>query len=68
MPQFRYNRNEDLIEITVRDVSGRKVFEARCNGRDHETYGRILRFMADKFGYHPIASKNVEKKDDFFDF
>lgn len=50
---INYNREGDIIEIIVRDSTGRKIEEVKCNGNDRKRYGQILIMLKEKFGFKP---------------
>lgn len=54
MGSINYNRTGDLIEINVRDFSGRKIESHTCNAKDKKKYGSILRYLKDKYGFEPL--------------
>lgn len=50
-----YQRTGDLVEINVRDGSGRKVETLICNARDKKKYKNILEYLRDKYGFEPYV-------------
>jgi hypothetical protein len=49
-----YNRTGELIEIVVRESSGRKLETHVCNVRDRKKYTKILEYLKEKYGFEPL--------------
>ena len=69
MGTINYHRTGDLIEINVRDFSGRKIESHTCNAKDKKKYGSILRYLKDKYGFEPLIDlddsiNQLEKAED----
>lgn len=47
----QYRRQSEIIEITVRDASYRKLDNFKCG--DKKQYRKALKVIAEKYGYEP---------------
>ena len=47
----------DMIEVTLRDFSGKKIESWRCPTRDRKSITRIIKLIEDKYG--------IKKEEDF---
>ena len=53
MGVINYHKTGDLIEINIRDYSGKKLESFRVNGADKGQYRKILKYLEDKYGFSP---------------
>lgn len=60
---IRYGRQNDIVEITVRDASGGRIDYFKCNNK--KDYKRILKIVRDKYGFDFAPEIEMEKKVDF---
>lgn len=51
--RIRYNRGDEILDISIRDQSGAKIEIRRCNLSDEEEYGRIVFHIYKKYGKLP---------------
>lgn len=52
--KISYNNRGEIIEIKVRDFSGRTIEKFKFNGTNSEMYGRILESLYIRYGFRPI--------------
>jgi hypothetical protein len=62
----------DIVEVRIRDGSGRTTDKFICNGDDEKELSNILLRLKSKYGLRMIENKDVDwvdtSKNDFFDF
>ena len=63
---IKYGRNDNIINIEIKDSTERKIDSFRCNNQ--EDYTRIMKIIKEKYGYSPEIDtndsvNNKEKKD-----
>ena len=49
----RFYRNEERIEVIIRDESGAKIETLTCSRKDRKKYSFILRYLKEKYGFEP---------------
>lgn len=50
---IEYSRDQDMIEIIVRDYSGAKIETRTCRLGERKKYRQILEYLKDKYGFEP---------------
>jgi hypothetical protein len=71
MDNYDYNRQGDIIEITIRDSSHRKIESFKANMSDKKQCKKILTYIEFKYGFinveiphdKSINEKNKDLKD-----
>ena len=62
-----YSVTGDKVEIIVRDFSGAKIETHTCQVRDKKKFGKILKYLKNKYGFEPEItpdeSVNIEEGD-----
>ena len=56
----------DVIEIIIRDCSGKKFEKFRINGRDAKKFSEVLYILKGKYGFFPDPNAANLKYDDLF--
>lgn len=56
-----YNRTGEIVEIKVRDGTGRISEHFVCPVRDKKKYASILNYLKDKYGFEPYIEKPVQE-------
>ena len=56
-----FNRSADLIEVIIRDYTGRLIEKFKCPISDKEGCKIILRKLKDKYGFEPAAKDSWVK-------
>jgi len=46
----RYNRGDGIIHIIVRDETGAKIEQFRCNLKDNNRFISFLNYLSEKYG------------------
>jgi len=65
----KYNGEDGIIEIIIRDESGSKQDVLKFNQRDHKTQAKIAEMLLDKWDVKLTPCDSFEKKkNDFFEF
>jgi hypothetical protein len=59
-----YERSGDVIEITIRDGTRRRVGTWKFNAADKELGESIMKHIRNKYGFAPEIDKVPEKKKD----
>ena len=62
----RFNTSDEIIEMRVRDPSGKTLDVRRSNKQDEEAGGRMLRWLIDKWGWRPKLKKDLIDTDTEF--
>lgn len=52
----QYNRTGDIIEIVVRDCSGKRLDKFVFNGSDSKRFGRVMKILKDVYNFKPEVS------------
>ena len=63
-----YLSSGDIVEVIIKDSSGRKIDTRKCNGDDKVEYGKLLKYLLDKYGFSPEITfpeqvNQMKKKD-----
>lgn len=63
-----YARNQECIEIIVRDYSGAKIESFKCFINDKKKYKRILDYLKEKYGFEPEinAKESINNKEELY--
>ena len=64
----RFNSGDEILEFIVRDQTGSKIEVRRVNKEDSEEGGRIIRWLVEKWGWHPRIKKGLLEFDEFLSF
>ena len=51
-----YFRSGDYIEIIIRDFSGKKIEEHKCNLSDTKKISNLMAYLKSKYGFSPEIS------------
>jgi len=55
-----YTRTGDVIEITIRDCSGRKLESFTISIEDKKRYAFVMNYLKEKYGFEPMIDKFPE--------
>lgn len=64
-PKVRYNCGDGIIEVTMRDSTGKKEEDFKANQSDKKTHGEIGLALYQKYG---IDLSPMKKDSGLFDF
>lgn len=53
MGHIDYYRTETIIEITIRDSTGRKIDTFKMNAHERKKYRQTLIYLQEKYGFIP---------------
>lgn len=53
MGWVQYDRTGEIIEIKVRDWSGRILDKFVFNGSDSKRFGKVMKILKDSYGFTP---------------
>lgn len=59
MATWDYFRSAEIIEIIIRDNTGKKLEHHKINASDKKLYLKIITYLENKYGLNP----EIEKKD-----
>lgn len=68
MGRLRYNGNEDILEVTVKDPTGAKIDSYICNINDKKGIRRIIFLLKNKYNVDFAEDKKEESSQGFLDF
>lgn len=64
-----YNDGGEVIEITVRDFTGKKIDSWKLNCNDKKSQFKLGRLLKEKYGINFESSKGLDiKEENLFDF
>lgn len=62
-----YEKNGDVVEITIRDVTMSKIGSWKFNANDKKLGAGILKHIQEKYGFYPEVNPVEKKKVSFLD-
>jgi hypothetical protein len=59
MVVWNYFRNAEIIEIIIRDNTGKKLEQHKINASDKKLYMKIITYIENKYGLSPEIEKDI---------
>lgn len=67
MKNIKYNRGDEIVEVTIRDTSGARIEVRRSNLSDDKENGRWLKWLMQKWGVRfKVDGEFLNLDSDFF--
>lgn len=63
MPWVEYGRGGEIVEIIVRECSGRKLDRFVFNGLDSKRFGKVLKILKEAYGFSPENFPEIDIED-----